>query len=71
MATLTIRIDAKLAKALDRLAKRTKRTRSAVARDLLNQQLWILRFREARRKTLPLAQKQGFFTDEDVFRAIS
>lgn len=71
MATLTIRIDEKLDKALDRLARATGRTKSELAREALARELAVARFRELRRRTLPFAEAQGLLTDEDVFKAVS
>ena len=71
MTTLTIRLDAKLEKALSRIAKSTGRTKSDIAREALERQVAVSRFRELRRKTLPLAEAQGLVSDEDVFAAIS
>jgi predicted transcriptional regulator len=71
MATLTIRLDDKLEKALDRLAKATGRTKSELAREALAREVAVARFRELRRRTLPFAEAQGLLTDEDVFENIS
>jgi len=71
MTTLTIRLDAKLEKALDRVAKSTGRTKSEIAREALRRQVAVARFRELRRKTLPFAEAQGLITDDDVFRVVS
>ena len=71
MTTLTIRLDAKLEKALTRIARSTGRTKSDIAREALERQVAVTRFRELRRKTLPLAEAQGLVSDEDVFAAIS
>ncbi len=71
MATLTIRLDEKLEKALDRLARASGRTKSELAREALVREVAIARFRELRRRTLPFAEAQGLLTDEDVFKAIS
>ena len=71
MSTLTIRLDPKLEKALDRIARRTGRTKSEIARDALKRQVGVARFRELRSKILPFAEAQGLLTDEDVFRSIS
>jgi predicted transcriptional regulator len=71
MASLTIRIDEKLEKALERLARTTGRSKSDIARDALERQVAIERFRELRRRTLPLAEAKGLLTDEDIFKAIS
>ena len=71
MSTLTIRLDPRLDKALERIAKRTGRTKSEIAREALERQIAVARFRELRAKTLPFAEAQGLLTDEDVFRAVS
>jgi len=71
MTTLTIRLDPKLEKALTRLAKSTGRTKSDIAREALERQLAVARFRELRRRTLPFAEAQGLVSDEDVFRAVA
>lgn len=71
MTTLTIRLDPKLDKALGRIARRTGRTKSEIARDALKRQVAVARFRELRSKVLPFAEAQGLLTDEDVFRAMS
>ncbi len=71
MSTLTIRLDPKLEKDLDRIAKRTGRTKSEIARKALERQLAVARFRELRAKTLPFAEAQGLLTDEELFRAVS
>jgi len=71
MSTLTIRIDAKLERALDRLAKATGRSKSELAREALIRQIAVARFRELRRKTLPFAEAQGLLTDEDLFKVVS
>jgi predicted transcriptional regulator len=71
MATLTIRLDAKLEKALAHIARSTGRTKSEIAREALERQVAVARFRELRRKVLPLAEAHGLVTDEDAFAAIS
>jgi predicted transcriptional regulator len=71
MSKLTIRLDPKLEKDLDRVAKSSGRTKSDIAREALKRQIAVARFRELRRKTLPFAEAQGLVTDEDVFRLIS
>jgi predicted transcriptional regulator len=68
---LTIRLDRELDRQLGRLAKRSGRSRSEIARDALRRQLAVLQFEEARKQILPFAEARGILTDEDVFRAIS
>jgi len=70
-SALTIRLDPKMARQLDRLAKRSGRSRREVAREALRCQLAVLQFEEARRQILPFAEARGFLTDDDVFDAIS
>jgi predicted transcriptional regulator len=71
MKTLTIRLDAKLGKALERFAKSSGRSKSEIAREALRRQVAVSRFRELRKKALPFAEAQGLVADEDVFRALS
>lgn len=71
MSTLTIRLDAKLDRELERIAKRTGKTKSEIARQALARQVAVVRFREARRRILPFAEAQGLLTDEDIFRIVS
>ena len=71
MATLTIRLDPKLEKALDKIAKSSGRTKNEIAREALRRQVAVARFLELRNKALPFAQAQGLVTDEDVFAALS
>jgi predicted transcriptional regulator len=71
VGTLTIRLDDKLERELERLAKQTGRPKSELARDALRRQLAIQRFRLLRRKAMPYAAAAGYLTDEDVFRDVS
>ena len=71
MGTLTIRIDEQLEKDLERLASTQHRTKSDLAREMLRKRVAVERFRELRRRALPLAEAAGYVTDEDVFRDIS
>ena len=71
MGTLTIRLDDKLDRELIRLAKRTGRSKSEVAREALRRQLAIQRFRGLRREIMPYAAAAGYLTDEDIFRDVS
>ena len=70
MTTLTIRLDPKLEKALDRLARSSGRAKSDIAREALRRQAAVARLRELRKKRMPFVQAQGLLTDEDVFRAL-
>jgi predicted transcriptional regulator len=69
--TITVRLDEKLEEMLEETARETGRRRSDIVRDALRRQLLLQRFRRLRRQLVPLAQKQGIYTDEDVFRIVS
>jgi predicted transcriptional regulator len=69
--TVTIRLDPKLQRELSRLSRQLGRSRSDVVRDALRRQLALVRFEQARRGLLPLAEAQSLLTDEDVFADIS
>ena len=71
MGTLTIRIDDEFENDLEQLAKSQHRTKSDLAREMLRKRVAVERFRELRRKALPLAEAAGYLSDEDVFRDIS
>lgn len=69
--TLTIRIDDALAEKLEHVSKASGRTRSDIIRDALRRQLAIAMLEEVREELVPLAEKKGIYTDEDVFRELS
>jgi len=69
-AAITIRLDPDMELQLNRLAKRTGRSRSAVAREALRRQLSVLQFEEARRQIMPFAEARGYLVDDDVFRVV-
>lgn len=71
VATVTVRLDAKLQRELDRLCRQLGRSRSELVRDALRRQIALLRFGRSRRALLPLAEAQGIVTDGDVFRIVS
>ena len=70
-SALTIRLDPELERQLDRAAKRSGRSRSDIVREALRRQLALAQFEDLRRRIMPLAEAQGYLTDEDVFRDVS
>lgn len=68
--TVTIRLDAKLHRELDRLSRELGVSRSDLVRDALRRRIALLRFERMRCTLLPLAEAQGILTDEDVFRIV-
>jgi predicted transcriptional regulator len=71
MSTLTIRLDTKLERQLNRLARQTRRSKSELVRQMLRKQLALASLEQARASLVPLAERAGYLTDEDVFRDIS
>ena len=69
--TLTIRLDKDLERLLDRLCKRTGKSRSDIVRQAVRREVSLRRFEDLRTRVLPFAEARGFLTDEDVFREIS
>lgn len=70
-STVTIRLDPKLQRDLDRLSRQLGRSRSELVRDAVRRQIALLQFEQARRALLPLAEAEGILTDEDVFKIVS
>ncbi|MGH7864658.1 MAG: ribbon-helix-helix protein, CopG family [Candidatus Binataceae bacterium] len=68
---VTVRLDDRLAPLLDKVCRRSRRTRSQVIRDALWRQLAIAEFNDLRRRAIPYAEARGYLTDEDIFRDVS
>ena len=68
---ISVRLDRKLQRRLDRVCKRSGKSRSEIVRDALRRQLTLLQFEQARRQLMPFAEARGYLTDEDVYREIS
>ena len=71
MPSLTIRIDDELDETLTRLARAQGRSKSNLVRHMLRRQLALVAFGKARKELLPLGERAGLLTDEDVFDALS
>jgi len=71
MASLTLRLDDELDETLTRLARARWRSKSDLVREMLRRQLAVTAFDEARGRLLPLGERAGYLTDEDIFREIS
>jgi predicted transcriptional regulator len=70
-STVTIRLEPRIQRELDRLSRELGRSRSEIVRDAVRRQVALLRFERSRRALLPLAEARGILTDEDVFRVVS
>lgn len=71
MGTLTIRLDDKLERELNRLARTKRKTKSEIARELLRRHILVRELDDIRNKLRPYAEAAGHLTDEDFFRDIS
>ena len=67
--SLSVSLSKKLDRELTRLMKAEGWTRSEVIQLALREFLIQRRLASVRDKLVPLAQKRGIYTDEDVFRA--
>ena len=56
---------------LDALSRRTHRSASELVRESLRRYIASEQIAAVRKMTMPLAEAQGFVTDEDVFKAVS
>jgi predicted transcriptional regulator len=71
MSTLTLRIPDDLKKQLEELSRLMQRPTSELVRESLRRYIVTEQLKAIRRKTVPLAEAQGFLTDEDVFKEVS
>lgn len=67
MPIVTFRLDARTARLLDRVTRRTGRPRSELIREAVQRQLALMRFEGLRQATAPFAEARGWLTDEEVF----
>jgi predicted transcriptional regulator len=71
MSTVTLQIPDDLKEQLEALSRVQKRPASELVRESLRRYLAVESFKAIRAKTVPLAEAQGFLTDEDIFRVVS
>ena len=71
MSTLTIRIPDDLKEQLEQLRRQLQRPTSELVRESLRQYIVTEQLKAIRRATVPLAEAQGFLTDDDIFQAVS
>ena len=69
--TLTVSLPEDISHDLAALVKRSGKSRSQVVQDALRRQIATERFRDLRDQLVPKGSKAGFYTDEDVFKAIT
>ena len=71
MSTLTLRIPDDLKKQLEELSRQQQRPASELVRESLRRYIIAEQLKAIRRATVPLAEAQGFLTDDDIFKAVS
>ncbi len=68
---LTISIDAKAKKQIERFAKKRNLKKSDVVKSAINKYILHEEFMDLREKLVHKARKSGYFTDEDIFNEFS
>lgn len=71
MSTLTLRIPDDLKQQLEQLSRQQQRPASELVRESLRRYIVTEQLKSIRRATVPLAEAQGFLTDEDIFKVVS
>ncbi len=71
MSTMTVRIPDDLKQQLDELARQLNRPTSELVRESLRRYIVTEQLKAIRRNTVPLAEAQGYLTDEDIFKEVS
>ncbi|MCJ7564757.1 MAG: ribbon-helix-helix domain-containing protein [Candidatus Aminicenantes bacterium] len=69
--SMTIRIPDDLRKQLQKISKAEGKPVSDIVRESLKRYLTLYEFERLRAMTIPYAEAQGIYTDEDVFKLIS
>lgn len=69
--SMTIRIPDDLRKQLQKVSKAEGKPVSDIVRESLKRYLTLYEFERLRAMTIPYAEAQGIYTDEDVFKLIS
>ncbi len=71
MSTLTLSIPDDLKEQLEELSRQLQRPTSELVRESLRRYIATEQLKAIRRATVPLAEAQGFLTDDDIFKAVS
>ncbi len=68
---VTISLPAEMAEQLDKVAKDLGQTRSQFIQDSVKKSLFREQLEAARKIGVPAARRIGWYTDEDIFKAVS
>ncbi len=71
MSTLNLRIPDELKDQLEELSRQLQRPTSELVRESIRRYIVTEQLKAICRATVPLAEAQGFLTDEDVFKVVS
>ena len=71
MSTLTVRIDDHLRDELNEISKAEHVAVSDLVRESLRKYVLVKKFRGLRSTVLPLAEAEGYLTDDDIFGEVS
>lgn len=71
MSTLTLQISDDLKKQLDELSRKLQRPATELVGEALRRYVAVEQLEVIRRATVPLAEAQGYLTDEDIFKVVS
>jgi predicted transcriptional regulator len=70
-SVLSVSLSESLASELDRLARRSGRSKGDIVKESLSQYLWESRFRKVRKRLVVKSKRAGLISEDDVFRAVS
>ncbi|RCL65655.1 MAG: hypothetical protein DBW78_04905 [Rhodothermaeota bacterium MED-G64] len=68
---ISFRVSDDLSKQISDAASKSAQSKSSFIRSCIQKDLAIRQFRSLRAQMMPIAEKNGFLTDEDVFRVVS
>lgn len=71
MTTLNLRLPDDLKEQLEELSRQLQRPTSELVRESIRRYIVTEQLKAIRRVTVPLAEAQGFLTDEDIFKVVS
>lgn len=71
MTTLNLRLPEDLKEQLEELSRQLQRPTSELVRESIRRYIVTEQLKAIRRVTVPLAEAQGFLTDEDIFKVVS
>lgn len=71
MSTITFNISDDLRAQLEEMSRKQQRPASELVQDSLRRYIALEQLKAIRHVTVPLAEAEGFLTDEDIFKAVS